>query len=126
MSRWGPWGAEAGLVAKELCLLSSLAWAGSDPPSACRNATGVEGRTPNDALAIRLILFWKALSIPLSPPGNLNPYMSVEPTMGSWRCLAAIGETPRLVTMDLSLLSTVLARLVLLAMCSLKLSLESR
>ena len=41
-SRWGPSWAEASLKAQEICLRSSLAEAGIDPPAAYRNATCVE------------------------------------------------------------------------------------
>ena len=50
-------------MAKAPCLFSSLAATGADPPSACKKATGVEGKTSRADLAIRLMLFWKDVSL---------------------------------------------------------------
>jgi hypothetical protein len=65
-------------------LFSNLARAGSDPPSAYRKATSVEGRTPSDALAILLILFWNVLYIPLwLLQSTSEPY--------TWQCICKAG-----------------------------------
>ena len=71
-------------MAKAPCLFSSLAAAGADPPSACKKASGVEGKPSRADLAIRLMLFWKDVSMFLwSPHVIFVPYMSVELMMAS-------------------------------------------
>ena len=65
------------------------------PPTDSRNATGVDLITPKLALDILLIAFWM-LSFMKPCPLQVTsvPYISVDPTMASCRCLTDSGGTP--------------------------------
>ena len=87
---------------------------------------GVDPRTPRLALDILLIVFWMLSVMNLCPLHVASvPYITVDPTIASCRCLADRGGTPFRLMKEESFASAFLALAADFSVFSLKLSRES-
>ena len=91
-----------------------------------RKDTGVDLITPKLALDILFIAFWMlSLMKPCPLQVTSAPYISVDPTIASCRCLADRGGTPFRLINEVNRASAFLALAAEMLVFSLKLGLES-